>query len=102
MEQLAAEPGMFQIPGDETGAAGFMETWTRTLREQTRAASGALERAGGRERQGVCLRHLIWRFCATIRRPVGSHEGARLMEYVNLDAQVGDLSGVLDPSRYLE
>ncbi|MFE2813421.1 hypothetical protein ACFXGG_23675 [Streptomyces nigra] len=24
------------------------------------------------------------------------------MEYVNLDAQVGDLSGVLDPSRYLE
>lgn len=28
--------------------------------------------------------------------------GARLMEYVNLDAQVGDLSGVLDPSRYLE
>jgi hypothetical protein len=24
------------------------------------------------------------------------------MEYVNLDAQVGELSGVLDPSRYLE
>jgi len=24
------------------------------------------------------------------------------MEYVDLDAQVGDLSGVLDPSRYLE
>ncbi|HWU09351.1 MAG TPA: hypothetical protein VN520_23720 [Streptomyces sp.] len=24
------------------------------------------------------------------------------MEYVNLDAQAGDLSGVLDPSRYLE
>lgn len=23
------------------------------------------------------------------------------MEYVNLDARVGDLSGVLDPSRYL-
>ncbi|MGW1609074.1 hypothetical protein ACWCQZ_06630 [Streptomyces sp. NPDC002285] len=25
------------IPGDETGAAGFMNTWTRTLRERTTA-----------------------------------------------------------------
>lgn len=35
MEQIMAEPALFQIPGDESGAAGFMETWTRTLREQT-------------------------------------------------------------------
>lgn len=38
MEQLTADPALFQIPGDETGAAGFMETWTRTLREQTARA----------------------------------------------------------------
>ncbi|WTO32883.1 hypothetical protein OG399_45625 [Streptomyces achromogenes] len=38
MEQLAADPALFQIPGDETGAAGFMETWTRVLREQTTRA----------------------------------------------------------------
>ncbi|MGC5040075.1 hypothetical protein ACPXCS_32030 [Streptomyces sp. DT190] len=38
MEQLTADPALFQIPGDETGAAGFMETWTRTLREQTAKA----------------------------------------------------------------
>lgn len=35
MEQLTAEPGLFQLPGDESGAAGFMETWIRVLREQT-------------------------------------------------------------------
>lgn len=38
MEQLTAEPGLFQLPGDETGAAGFMETWIRVLREQTARA----------------------------------------------------------------
>ncbi|MFG3187087.1 hypothetical protein [Streptomyces nigra] len=38
MEQLTAEPGLFQIPGEETGAAGFMETWIRVLREQTARA----------------------------------------------------------------
>lgn len=38
MEQLAADPALFQMPGDESGAAGFMETWTRVLREQTTRA----------------------------------------------------------------
>jgi hypothetical protein len=38
MEQLTAEPGLFQLPGDVTGAAGFMETWIRVLREQTARA----------------------------------------------------------------
>ncbi|MFG2683969.1 hypothetical protein [Streptomyces sp. NPDC048392] len=38
MEQLAADSALFQIPGDETGAAGFMDAWTRTLREQTAMA----------------------------------------------------------------
>jgi hypothetical protein len=38
MEQLAADPDLFQIPGDESGAAGFMATWTRVLREQTTRA----------------------------------------------------------------
>ncbi|MFI2429762.1 hypothetical protein ACH5A7_37795 [Streptomyces sp. NPDC018955] len=35
MGQLAADPALFRIPGDEAGAAGFMETWTRALRDQT-------------------------------------------------------------------
>ncbi|MFB6850743.1 hypothetical protein ACFCXS_38730 [Streptomyces sp. NPDC056373] len=35
MEQLAADPGLFRVPGDEAGAFGFMETWLRTLREQS-------------------------------------------------------------------
>ncbi|MEU9712637.1 hypothetical protein AB0E21_29120 [Streptomyces sp. NPDC047967] len=35
MEQLAADPAIFHLPGDDTGAAGFMDTWLRTLREQT-------------------------------------------------------------------
>lgn len=40
---------------------------------------------------------------ATIGRPIETHEREQsLMEYVNLDAQVGDLSNVLDPTRYLE
>ncbi|MFB6755705.1 hypothetical protein ACFCX6_32865 [Streptomyces sp. NPDC056353] len=38
MEQLTAEPGLFHLPGEETGAAGFMETWIRVLREQTARA----------------------------------------------------------------
>ncbi|MEW2400348.1 hypothetical protein [Streptomyces sp. NPDC046862] len=37
MEQLAADPYIFRVPGDDTGAAGFGETWIRTLREQTAA-----------------------------------------------------------------
>ncbi|MFC8093413.1 hypothetical protein [Streptomyces sp. NPDC057301] len=44
MEQLAADPALFRIPGDKGGAAGFMEAWTRTLREQTtRAQERAVE-----------------------------------------------------------
>lgn len=39
MEQLAADPGVFRVPGDERGPAGFMETWTRTRREQGSAAT---------------------------------------------------------------
>lgn len=33
MEQLAQDPAIFHIPGDETGAVGFGETWILTLRE---------------------------------------------------------------------
>ncbi|MFI5924036.1 hypothetical protein ACIA8M_36640 [Streptomyces anulatus] len=44
--QLAQDPYIFRIPGDETGAAGFMETWMSTLREQAAAAG---ERRGGGE-----------------------------------------------------
>ncbi|MFB7611252.1 hypothetical protein [Streptomyces gardneri] len=39
MEQLAADPYLFRIPGDEHGAAGFMDTWTHTLQQQTRVPS---------------------------------------------------------------
>jgi hypothetical protein len=46
MEQLAADPGLFQLPGDESGAAGFMETWTRVLREQTARARGRVDASG--------------------------------------------------------
>ncbi|MBK3629996.1 hypothetical protein JHN59_35400 [Streptomyces sp. MBT49] len=28
MEQLAVAPYVFRIPGDDTGVAGFGETWT--------------------------------------------------------------------------
>ncbi|MGW4232212.1 hypothetical protein ACWEF9_23465 [Streptomyces sp. NPDC004980] len=35
MEQLGADPAIFHLSGDDTGAAGFMDTWMRTLREQT-------------------------------------------------------------------
>ncbi|MFI2437147.1 hypothetical protein [Streptomyces sp. NPDC018693] len=37
VEQLAAAPDIFRIPGEETGPAGFMERWIRMLREQTTA-----------------------------------------------------------------
>ncbi|MGW1878726.1 hypothetical protein [Streptomyces sp. NPDC001975] len=43
MRQLAADPYVFRIPGE----AGFMETWVRTLREQT-AAAGKEPCSGGR------------------------------------------------------
>lgn len=33
-----ADPALFQIPGDDSGAAGFMETWTSVLRKQTTRA----------------------------------------------------------------
>lgn len=47
MEQLAADPALLQLPGDESGAAGFMETWTRVLREQTARARGRVDESGG-------------------------------------------------------
>ncbi|MGW1761128.1 hypothetical protein [Streptomyces mirabilis] len=37
MEQLAADPDIFRIPGEETCPASFRERWIRTLREQTTA-----------------------------------------------------------------
>jgi hypothetical protein len=37
MAQVAAGPDLFRLPGDETGAAGFMEKWIRTLRERSPA-----------------------------------------------------------------
>lgn len=37
MEQLAVDPYVFRIPGDDTGLVGFGGTWIRTLREQTAA-----------------------------------------------------------------
>jgi hypothetical protein len=40
MEQLAADPGIFRIPGDDSGPVGFGETWIRTLREKTKATGG--------------------------------------------------------------
>ncbi|MEU8679579.1 hypothetical protein [Streptomyces sp. NPDC048560] len=40
MEQLEQDSYISRTPGDETGAVGFMETWLRTLREQTAAAAG--------------------------------------------------------------
>ncbi|WP_143651080.1 hypothetical protein [Streptomyces phaeoluteigriseus] len=33
MEQLAADPDIFRIPGDETGAVGFGERWMRAMAE---------------------------------------------------------------------
>ncbi|MEU6490250.1 hypothetical protein ABZ890_07625 [Streptomyces sp. NPDC046984] len=40
---------------------------------------------------------------ATIHPSADGHDRERgSMEYVNLDARVGDLSGVLDPTRYLQ
>lgn len=41
MEQLAADPNVFRIPGDESGAAGFMNTWIGTLHAQTAARKKA-------------------------------------------------------------
>ncbi|WP_281258634.1 hypothetical protein [Streptomyces phaeoluteigriseus] len=33
MEQLAEDPDVFRIPGDETGAVGFGEQWMRAMAE---------------------------------------------------------------------
>jgi hypothetical protein len=46
-EQLTADPDLFRIPGDDTGPAGFGETWIRTLREKTKAAGGGFGQVGG-------------------------------------------------------
>ncbi|WP_147974205.1 hypothetical protein [Streptomyces sp. col6] len=46
MERPAQSPHILQIPEDDTGAAGFMESWMTTLREQAAAAG---EATGGSE-----------------------------------------------------
>ncbi len=33
LEQLGEDPDIFLVPGDDTGPAGFGETWMRTVRE---------------------------------------------------------------------
>jgi hypothetical protein len=48
MEQLMQDPGIFRIPGDETGAVGFGESWMRTLRELT----DSRHKAGGHTDDG--------------------------------------------------
>ncbi|WP_392676663.1 hypothetical protein [Streptomyces sp. LN785] len=57
MAQLVQDPYIFRIPGDDTGAAGFMETWMSTLREQTpcRAGDRAPLQAVAEERRAVEL-----------------------------------------------
>ncbi|MFB6828440.1 hypothetical protein [Streptomyces hydrogenans] len=39
MEQLATDPNLFRLPGDDIGAGGFVSAWTRTLDEQIRAVT---------------------------------------------------------------
>ncbi|MFD5519588.1 hypothetical protein [Streptomyces sp. NPDC127066] len=41
MEQLADNPDIFSIPGDDTSPAGFGEKWIRTMAEQTQAGSAS-------------------------------------------------------------
>ncbi|MEV7872684.1 hypothetical protein AB0P17_42805 [Streptomyces sp. NPDC088124] len=51
MKQLAEDPHIFSIPGDDTSPAGFGETWLRTLRELTnpgRAVGGGADNGSGR------------------------------------------------------
>ncbi|GGQ97439.1 hypothetical protein ACIRPJ_33255 [Streptomyces asoensis] len=58
MEQLAVAPYVFRIPGDDTGVAGFGETWIRTLREQTaagRESGGGVHQDAHRERARHCF-----------------------------------------------
>ncbi|MFF8476112.1 hypothetical protein [Streptomyces sp. NPDC015414] len=37
MEQLAQEPHIFSIPGDETGTVGFGKKWIRAVEELANA-----------------------------------------------------------------
>ncbi|GGT02639.1 hypothetical protein GCM10010206_76560 [Streptomyces cinerochromogenes] len=46
MEQLGEDPGIFSLPGDDTGPVGFGETWMRTVRELS-ASGGAM--SGGED-----------------------------------------------------
>ncbi|MGW6523999.1 hypothetical protein [Streptomyces sp. NPDC054962] len=43
MEQLAEDPDIFCIPGDEAGVVGFSESWMCAVRALTSAG----QRAGG-------------------------------------------------------
>ncbi|MFF8431673.1 hypothetical protein ACF07Y_42400 [Streptomyces sp. NPDC016566] len=41
MDQLAQDPDIFSIPGDETGAAGFGKRWIRAMEELTNGRQAA-------------------------------------------------------------
>lgn len=41
--QVLDDPDLFCLPGSDTRATGFMETWTRTLQEQAGVAPGLAE-----------------------------------------------------------
>ncbi|MET8816456.1 hypothetical protein ABZW47_31205 [Streptomyces sp. NPDC004549] len=44
MEQLARDPDIFRLPGDETGPVGFGERWMRALREVSAEGSAGHSR----------------------------------------------------------
>lgn len=46
LEQLMQGPDIFRIPGDDSGEAGFGETWIRTLREPTNGGRRRRRRPG--------------------------------------------------------
>lgn len=52
MEQLGEAPAIFSLPGDDTGPAGFGETWMRTVRELRDSGRPVSEGAG----DGACER----------------------------------------------
>ncbi|MDX2571427.1 hypothetical protein QBA57_41605 [Streptomyces scabiei] len=46
MEQLAVDPDVFRIPGDETGAVGFGEKWMRAMAELKNGRQAVMRTAG--------------------------------------------------------
>lgn len=51
MEQLAKDPDIFHLPGDDTGAVGFGQRWMRSVKELTngrrQAANGGADHDPG-------------------------------------------------------